>query len=62
LFLVAYLKDSGMVEFEDDKVLPSVLKWTTVKVAKIGYEQVFFGQVRNSHGWRIKRNEQILQK
>jgi hypothetical protein len=28
-----------MVEFEDGKVLPSVLKWTTVKVAKIGYEQ-----------------------
>ena len=23
---------------------------------------VFFGQVCNSHGWRIKRNDQILQK
>ena len=28
-----------MIEFEDGKVLPSVLKWTMVKVAKIGYEQ-----------------------
>jgi hypothetical protein len=39
LSLVDHLKDSGVVEFEDGKVLPSVLKWTTVKVAKIGYEQ-----------------------
>ena len=37
--LVDYLKESGMVAFEDGKVLPSVLKWTTVKVAKIGYKQ-----------------------
>ncbi len=37
--LVDHLKESGMVEFEDGKVLPSVLKWTTIKVAKIGYEQ-----------------------
>ena len=28
-----------MVEFEDGKVLPSVLKWTMVKVAMIGYGQ-----------------------
>ena len=39
MYLVDHLKDSGVVEFEDGKVLPSVLKWTTVKVAKIGYEQ-----------------------
>ncbi len=51
-----------MVEFEDGKVLPSVLKWTTIKVAKIGYEAAESFLYFLDKYTTVKSNDQVPQK